>query len=163
MLSSIQFVQFFQDSAVQVKALLQLRHTLLTTSPAETPQSRAFIEVLTKHIRHIGKFFRRLSQLSHARFVELPGCSELVMFYWNHVAQALTGPSETVQGVILLVIYASFLLEPFTDSPFILYPVRILVQGMVLFNENLAQWVPVKRDGMPNKNGLPFPYVSSYF
>ncbi|KAF8917892.1 armadillo-type protein [Mucidula mucida] len=139
------FVQFFQDSAVQVKALLQLRHTLLTTSPAETPQSRAFIEVLTKHIRHIGKFFRRLSQLSHARFVELPGCSELVMFYWNHVAQALTGPSETVQA--------------FYRLPIILYPVRILVQGMVLFNENLAQWVPVKRDGMPNKNALSSAFV----
>lgn len=94
-----QFLQLFQNSASQVKALIELRHTLLTARTEETPQSRAFVEILTKHIRHIGKFFRRLSQLSHVRFVELPGCGDLIMFYWDHVARAVAGPSENIQGL----------------------------------------------------------------
>lgn len=33
-----------------------------------------------------------------------------------------------------------------------MYPVRFLVQGMVLFKENLAQWTPVRKDGTLNAN-----------
>ncbi|KIY74164.1 ARM repeat-containing protein [Cylindrobasidium torrendii FP15055 ss-10] len=136
------FYLFFTSSASQVRALLQLRMQIISTGAPENPQSRAFIEVLTKHIRHIGKFFRHLSRLSQTRFVELPGCAELVIFYWEHVVSATSAPADTV-----------------ADSPFVLYPVRILVQGMVLFKENLGQWTVTKKNGTPNANTLSQTFV----
>ncbi|ETW83875.1 hypothetical protein HETIRDRAFT_443980 [Heterobasidion irregulare TC 32-1] len=36
------------------------------------------------------------------------------------------------------------------DSPDAVYPIRFLVQGMVLFKDSLAQWVPVRKDGSEN-------------
>lgn len=45
------------------------------------------------------------------------------------------------------------------DSPNAVFPVRFLVQAMVLFRESLAQWTPVRRDGTPNENStLAVPY-----
>jgi hypothetical protein len=38
-----------------------------------------------------------------------------------------------------------------TDGEDAVYPVRYLVQGMVLFRESLSQWVPIKK-GVPNEN-----------
>jgi len=40
------------------------------------------------------------------------------------------------------------------DSDNAVFPVRFLVQGMVLFKECLAQWAPTRRDGTVNKNGV---------
>ncbi|KAK0206374.1 armadillo-type protein [Desarmillaria ectypa] len=138
------FHQFFQSSAVQLQVLLDLRYKIVTSGSVNTHQSFKFVETLTTHIRHIGKFFRRLSQLSHARFVELPMCGDLIMFYWSLVVQATSGEPGLIE-----------------DSPTAVYPVRILVQGMVLFNENLAQWTPKKRDGSLNKNALPKEFVEN--
>ncbi|KAG7449051.1 ARM repeat-containing protein [Guyanagaster necrorhizus] len=138
------FQQFFQNSAVQLQVLLDLRYKIVTSGSVNTHQSFKFIETLTTHIRHIGKFFRRLSQLSHARFVELPLCGNLVMFYWSLVVQATTRESGLIE-----------------DSPTAVYPVRILVQGMALFNENLAQWAPKRRDGTLNKNALSKEFVEN--
>ncbi|KAK0230961.1 armadillo-type protein [Armillaria fumosa] len=138
------FHQFFQSSAAQLQVLLDLRYKIVTSGSVNTYQSLKFVETLTTHIRHIGKFFRRLSQLSHSRFVELPMCGDLIMFYWSLVVQATSGEVGLIE-----------------DSPTAIYPVRILVQGMVLFNENLAQWVPTKKDGTPNKNALPREFVEN--
>lgn len=41
---------------------------------------------------------------------------------------------------------------PSVDSNEAVYPVRFLVQGMVLFKESLAQWTPVRRNGTINEN-----------
>lgn len=41
----------------------------------------------------------------------------------------------------------------FTDQPAALFPVRFLVQGLVLFKDLLGQWKAQRRDGTPNKNG----------
>ena len=48
----------------------------------------------------------------------------------------------------------------FVDSNQALFPVRHLVQGMVLFKESLAQWTPNRRDGTPNENGMFSPLLN---
>lgn len=41
----------------------------------------------------------------------------------------------------------------FLDSPTAVFPLRFLVQAMVLFKESLAQWAPVRKDGTENVHG----------
>jgi hypothetical protein len=60
--------------------------------------ARRSIDILTRHIRHFGKFFRRLQQLSQSRFVELPMCGEMILFYWSQVDEATRGPPELIAG-----------------------------------------------------------------
>ena len=93
----------FQDSAAQVKALIAMRQTivlsLLQNDPAENNQHlRRTIIVLTRHIRLFGKFFRRMQQLSHERFVLLPMSGDLVMFYWTQVVESTNYPGSFVAG-----------------------------------------------------------------
>lgn len=38
------------------------------------------------------------------------------------------------------------------DAAEAVFPVRFLVQALVLFRENLAQWAPVRKDGSPNEH-----------
>ncbi len=76
------------------------------------------------------------------------------MFYWSLVVQATSGEPGLIEGLCLKPFNESNANARVLDSPTAVYPVRILVQGMVLFNENLAQWVPTKKDGTPNKNGI---------
>ena len=40
-----------------------------------------------------------------------------------------------------------------SDSPTAVFPVRFLVQAMVLFKESLAQWAPIRKDGTENTQG----------
>ncbi|KAG6911227.1 hypothetical protein DXG01_003094 [Tephrocybe rancida] len=133
--------ELFQVSTVQLKSLTTLRTDLivgLIQANANTdPQVQRFIDIFTRHIRVFGKFFRRLQQLSAARFVTLPMCSDLILFYWSQVVKA-TGDAPNLV----------------TDSNQAVYPVRYLVQGMVLFRESLAQWTPTRRDGTSNENAL---------
>lgn len=60
--------------------------------------ARKSLEVLTNHVRTYGKYFRRLEQLDPSRFVELPQCGDLVLFYWSQVVDATGGPMELVEG-----------------------------------------------------------------
>lgn len=68
------------------------------TGLAADPQARRTVDVLTRHIRHFGKFFRKLQQRSQPRFVALPMCGDLIMFYWNEVVQATSGPPNLIAG-----------------------------------------------------------------
>lgn len=93
----------FQDSAAQVKALIAMRQTivlsLLQNDPAENNQNlHRTITVLTRHIRLFGKFFRRMQQLSHERFVLLPTSGDLIMFYWSQVVESTNYPGSFVAG-----------------------------------------------------------------
>ena len=93
----------FQDSAAQVKSLIAMRQTivlsLLQNDPAENDQNlRRTMAVLTRHIRLFGKFFRRMQQLSHERFVLLPTSGELIMFYWTQVVESTNYPGSFVAG-----------------------------------------------------------------
>ncbi|KAF7332027.1 Importin N-terminal domain-containing protein [Mycena kentingensis (nom. inval.)] len=131
-----------------LKQLVTLRLRLIADNRA-TLASNAFVrrsvEILTKHIRSIGKFFRRLQEISVQRFSALPCCADLVAYYWGHVVEA-TQAVPADPGAI-------------TDSFDAPYPVRILVQGMVLFMGNLSQWKPTKKDGAENENALPPNFV----
>ena len=93
----------FQDSAAQVKALISMRQTVvlsvLQNDLAENNQHlRRTITVLTRHIRLFGKFFRRMQQLSHERFVLLPMSGDLIMFYWTQVVESTNYPGSFVAG-----------------------------------------------------------------
>ncbi|EPQ59406.1 ARM repeat-containing protein [Gloeophyllum trabeum ATCC 11539] len=133
--------QFFRDSAVQLQALSELRINLLIALRSANANvdaiGRRNIDLLTRHVRVFGKLFRRFQQLDVKRFVLLEGCSDLVFYYWSKVVQATNSPPEFVE-----------------DSPDAVFPVRFLVQAMVLFKENLAQWAPVRKDGSVNENML---------
>ena len=56
--------------------------------------------MLTRHVRLFGKFFRRVQQLSFIKFVKLPLCSELILYYWNKVVQASEMPAEAMAGAL---------------------------------------------------------------
>ncbi|KAF8076536.1 armadillo-type protein [Lyophyllum atratum] len=127
--------ELFQNSAIQLKALTELRTNIIV---------QRSLNIFTRHIRVFGKFFRRLQQLSPSRFVALPMCSDMILFYWSQVVKATSGPAELV-----------------SDTNQALYPVRHLVQGMVLFKESLAQWTPTRRDGTPNENSLSQEFIEN--
>ncbi|KAF9226602.1 ARM repeat-containing protein [Gyrodon lividus] len=128
------FLQLFQSSTAQLQALSELRISLvlaLRSSPTSDPVSAASIDRLARHVRVFGKFFRRLQQLDPGKFVELPSCNDMVLYYWSKVVQATDeGSPDMIQ-----------------DSSAAVYPVRFLVQAMVLFKENLARWTPFRKGG----------------
>jgi hypothetical protein len=116
--------------------------------------TRRSVDILTRHNRHFGKFFRRLQQLSQIRFSELPMCGEMILFYWSQVDEATRGPPDLIGGENLhpAISFNNFLL---VDNNEAVYPLRFLVQGMVLFKESLARWTPnSRRDGISNKNSM---------
>ncbi|KAK7470477.1 hypothetical protein VKT23_001903 [Stygiomarasmius scandens] len=132
--------QVFQYSAMQLKFLAAWRIELVLSGAVTRPQSSKVVDLLTRHIRLLGKFFRRLSQLGQKRFAEVPNCDDLILFYWSQVVDATTKqppPGWTADWI--------------ADSNFAPYPVRFLVQGLMLFKETLGQWKPMRRDGTPNK------------
>ncbi|PPR07214.1 hypothetical protein CVT26_012647 [Gymnopilus dilepis] len=135
-----------QNSMNQVKALAESRKiivlSLLQNTVSGSEPTQLAILILTRHLRTFGKFFRRMQQLSPERFALLPFSGELILFYWSQIVDSTNYPQTFI-----------------TDSDGTLYPVRFLVQGMVLFKESLSQWTPVRRKGAPNKNTLSQDFV----
>ncbi|KAI0796611.1 ARM repeat-containing protein [Abortiporus biennis] len=124
----------FKNSVIQLETLMELRINLVLAlrsgqAVSNEISNRAIID-LTRHVTLFGKFFRRLQQLDLPRFVILPNCSALVSYYWSKVTQATSGPSEFIE-----------------DSQTAVFPVRLLVQAMVIFKETLAQWGSSRKDG----------------
>ncbi|KIJ20291.1 hypothetical protein PAXINDRAFT_166384 [Paxillus involutus ATCC 200175] len=139
------FLQLFESSTAQLQALSELRISLvlaLRPSPTRDPVMPASIDRLTRHVRVFGKFFRRLQQLDPGKFVELPSCNQMVLYYWSKVVQAINGSPDMIQ-----------------DSPTAVYPVRFLVQAMVLFKENLARWTPFRKGGPTTETTLSQQFV----
>ncbi|TBU32713.1 ARM repeat-containing protein [Dichomitus squalens] len=136
---------FFQNAAVQLQALSEMRIGLVSAlgagPPADAVSQRA-LDLLTRHVRVFGKLFRRMQRDNPAHFVTLPVCGDLVLYYWSKVVQATAGPSEQI-----------------ADSALAVFPVRFLVQGMALFRDSLAQWAPVKKDGSTNDRVLTKEFV----
>ncbi|KAJ6545112.1 armadillo-type protein [Mycena vulgaris] len=124
-------------SATALEHLVSVRQHIIEM---HTPNGRS-VDVLTRHIYLFGKFFRRLQELSSPRFAALDSCATLVAYYWKKVVEA-TERSDSI-----------------ADSPEALYPVRFLVQGMVLFKDNIGQWKPLRKDGSQNQNTLPPEFV----
>ena len=94
--------EVFQASAGQLQALSELYINLgaaLLGTELDI-NTRRSLTVLGRHIRAFGKLFRRLQQLSIVKFVNLPGCSELVLYYWSKVVQATESPPGYIAGMI---------------------------------------------------------------
>ncbi|GBE79528.1 ARM repeat-containing protein [Sparassis crispa] len=138
------FREFFHYSATRLQALSELRINLvlaLQAVPANEVARRS-AELLARHVTLFGRFFQRIQRLSSSRFVTLPVCGDLVLYYWSKVVQAANGPQEYIR-----------------DSPDAVFPVRFLVQAMVLFKDSLAQWAPVRKDGTENDRVLSKSFV----
>ncbi|KAJ7765016.1 armadillo-type protein [Mycena maculata] len=135
------------ESGNGLQKLVDLRLDIIqnhmSTGLASNPYAQRCVEALTRHIHILGKFFRRLQELSAPHFASLPSCPALVSYYWNQVVLATKTPG---------------LIADSNDAP---YPVRFLVQGMVLFKDNLGQWKPVRRDGTENLTALSQDFVQN--
>ncbi|KAJ7283929.1 armadillo-type protein [Mycena rebaudengoi] len=133
------------ESGVVLKELVVKRRDIILLFPssglASNPHAQRCVDVLTRHTRLLGKFFQNLQRISSPRFVALSSCPRLVEYYWDEVVLATTKP------------------EFIADSPEAVFPVRFLVQGMVIFKDNLGQWRPIRKDGTENQNSLPTEFV----
>lgn len=102
-INSVKLRELFQNSVVQLSTLSELRINLLlalrTSQPSLDPITQLNITNLTRHVLLFGKFFKRLQQLDAPRFVLLPGCSDLVLFYWSKVVQATNGSPKLIEGI----------------------------------------------------------------
>ncbi|KAH7887621.1 ARM repeat-containing protein [Phlebopus sp. FC_14] len=127
------FLRFFQSSTAQLRVLSELRINLilaLRSSSISDTFTTASVDRLTRHVRVYGKFFRRVQQLDAGKFVELPSCNDVVLYYWD-------------KG----------------NSSGAVFPVRFLVQAMVLFKENLARWTPFRKGGPTTETTLSQQFV----
>ncbi|KAH6915318.1 ran binding protein 11 [Coprinopsis sp. MPI-PUGE-AT-0042] len=133
-------------STQQVQNVAAVRKSLVSAQEGNPSMGgyQPAIKLLTKHLLAFGKLFRRIQQLSRERFAALPTCGDLVLFYWSEVVEAANVSSQMI-----------------ADSDEVLYPLRFLVQGMVLFKENLPQWSVQRRDGSLNKNSLSKDFVEN--
>ena len=143
-----------------MQSLYEHRITITTSLNSsglpDTPSVLLAIEKITRHVRTFGKFFRRLQQLETKKFVLLPICTDIVLYYWNKVVQSTEVSPELINGTPLRTDAHYYLLKGLADTPYAVFPVRMLVQAMVLFRESLKEWTPVRRDGTANENGMPF-------
>ena len=128
--------------------------SLNSSNLPNTPPVLLTVERITRHVRAIGKFFRRLQQLETRKFVLLPICTDVVLYYWSVIVKSTEVPPEVINGTPLRTTAPTFLLKRATDTPYAVFPVRMLVQAMVLFRESLKEWTPVRRDGTANENGM---------
>jgi hypothetical protein len=58
------------------------------------------LNLIYKSVCTFGKYFRRLQQIDVARFVELPLCDDLVLYYWEKVVQA-NASAELIEGTLV--------------------------------------------------------------
>ncbi|KIK67986.1 hypothetical protein GYMLUDRAFT_36796 [Collybiopsis luxurians FD-317 M1] len=137
----------FHDSAQRLQHLIVQRAAIikrLPRNPSELgPHTKMTLQVLYKHIRRFGKFYLRMATIDPRRMAQLPSCSEVVMFYWGQIVEATND------------------LSSIGDDTAALYPVRFLVQGLVLFKDLVGQWTAQRRDGTPNKNILTSEFIEN--
>ena len=93
----------FRYSATQLRGLYETRIGLLMDlrSAAAPPDPIALrsLNLIYKSVCTFGKFFRRL-QTDVPRFVELPLCDDLVLYYWEKVVQA-NASAELIEGMLM--------------------------------------------------------------
>ena len=94
----------FRYSATQLRGLYETRIRLLVDlrSAVTPPDPIALrsLKVIYKSVCTFGKYFRRLQHIDVARFVELPLCDDLVLYYWEKVVQA-NGSAELIEGMLM--------------------------------------------------------------
>ena len=72
---------------------------LRSAAAAPDPIALRSLNLIYKSVSTFGKFFRRLQQIDVARFVELPLCDDLVLYYWEKVVQA-NASAELIEGML---------------------------------------------------------------
>ncbi|KZT42903.1 ARM repeat-containing protein [Sistotremastrum suecicum HHB10207 ss-3] len=121
-------LDFFQGCVNQVTTIVGARLLVLKalkdTGSAPSQAAAQCLNMLNKHILAFGKMFRKWQKTSSSRFVKLPSCSQLVLYYWGLVEQAANGTGEDID---------------------VLFPVRLLVQAMSIFKESLKEWSPIRK------------------
>lgn len=154
LITESQQAQVFTFSHNYIQTLFGLRKdtVIVLTREGKITQAHRSLRTLTKLVRTCGKYFRRLQQLDASRFVELPQCGDLVLYYWKQVVDATGGPFELIAGRFRMTRADPGLIMCLLDTNEAVYPTQILVQGMVLFKDSLSQWVPKHRDGTDNPN-----------
>jgi hypothetical protein len=94
----------FRYSATQLRGLYETRIGLLMDlrSAAMPPDPIAMrsLNLIYKSVCTFGKFFRRIQQIDVARFVELPLCDDIVLYYWEKVVQA-NASAELIEGMLV--------------------------------------------------------------
>ncbi|KAG8972314.1 hypothetical protein FRC05_010156 [Tulasnella sp. 425] len=124
------FRDFFSASSATVQQMWNYRMGAVQVAGSSPDAITAqCLELLTKLVRGLGKSFRKMQTAATARFVVLPGSTDLVMWYWSKVA-------ETAQANEDLI----------TESPLVPYPVPLVIQGMAIFKDSLSQWSPRKKE-----------------
>jgi hypothetical protein len=112
-LDVFQFEEFFKSSGFQMQSLYEHRITITTSlnlsSLPNAPPVFSTIERITRHARAFGKFFRRMQQLETRRFVLLPICTDVVLYYWSKVVQSTEVSPELINGTPLRANPSSFL------------------------------------------------------
>lgn len=73
--------------------------SLSSSDVPNTQQVLRTMEKLTAHVRSFGKFFRRLQQLDTKKFVLLPICTDIVLYYWSKVVQSTEVSPELINGI----------------------------------------------------------------
>lgn len=110
-----QLDEFFKSSGFQMQSLSEQRITVTTSLNSSnlpnTPQVLRTIEKTTGHVRTFGKFFRRLQQLDAKKFVLLPICTDIVLYYWNKVVQSTEVSPELINGIPKMIIHFVALAE----------------------------------------------------
>ena len=91
-----------------MQSLYEHRITITTplTSPnvLNAPPALLTVEKITSHVRAFGKFFRRLQQLETKKFVLLPICTDIVLYYWSKVVQSTEVSPELINGTRLQMV-----------------------------------------------------------
>jgi hypothetical protein len=89
---------------VQLRGLYETRVALLmnlrSASMLPDPIALHSLSLLYKFVRTFGKFFRRVQHVEVARFVDLPLCDDLVLYYWEKVVQA-NSSAELIEGMLV--------------------------------------------------------------
>lgn len=91
-----------------MQSLYEQRITITTSLNSSnlpnTPAVLRAIEKITGHVRAFGKFFRRLQQLETKKFVLLPICTDIVLYYWSKVVQSTAVSPELINGITKMTI-----------------------------------------------------------
>jgi len=88
---------------VQLRGLYETRVGILMNLRSDAvpsdPIALHSLKLLYKFVRTLGKFFRRVQQADSVRFVKLPVCDDLVLYYWEKVVQA-NSSAELIEGML---------------------------------------------------------------
>ncbi|KAK7695434.1 hypothetical protein QCA50_000070 [Cerrena zonata] len=136
---------FFQSSVLQLKSLSELRINLVLALQGKLesePIPKRCVATLNRHVYLFGKLFRRLQAPDAPQFIKLPLSDDLVYYYWSKVVQATESPASCIE-----------------DSPTAVFPIRFLVQCMVIFKGSVAQWAPDRKGRGQNGQILPRQFV----